>query len=442
MTVTDIQNALIKHRRPLALLIAIAVLVCHFYLMAAQTYTATVYIKYLGANAESGKTANGSALNPYEITDPYVVGEALKQLGMNDMRASALAQKITVTPVVSSAEQEKYASWIDRFSSYDETEDNKLNPVFYRIQFESDESIQFAKDFLGALIQQYRFYYADQYIGQRMVIVETEATILNADYFLAAQRLQSRLETNIDYLRAIVNGDGNYRSPSTGYAIEDLMAAYGLLLETRLAPVNRYILDLGISKDAPTLIASLRHGIDNAQLDSEKNAQKAETQEQLMVLYAEKNYEYMWEVTEGSEESSQVHNDAERDKRYNTVKTTYDQMVLDYVNYATAGRDRLIDKAYSEYYLSQFTTVSATSDELDEEMGEIYAQYQQLHDLTVRTLEDYNASRSAQYLMQVSGVQVDEKLPDLLYYAVSGVLAVGLGVLAVLFLELKRANKI
>ena len=161
-----------------------------------------------------------------------------------------------------------------------------------------------------------------------------------------------------------------------------------------------------------------------------------------MELYAEKNYEYLWEVIDGDEDNSQVRHDAERDERYNTVKTTYDQMMMDYVGYATTSRDLLIDKAYNETYLSQFTTVSATSEELDEDMAGIYAEYQQLHTLTVRTLEDYNAYLSAQHLMQVSGVQVQETLPDLLFYAASGILSVGLGVVCILFLELRREKKL
>ena len=442
MTVTEIQTVLLKHKRPLALFVAVVVLLCHFYLGFAQTHTATVYIKYLGEKPENGQAANGSVLKPYEITDSYVVGEALKQLGINDIKASSLAQKITVTPVLSMAEEEKYASWIDQFSSYEETEDDKLNPVYYCIQFESDDGIQFARDFLGALVQQYRIHYAQKYVGQRSVVAELESAVLSADYFIAAQRIQGRLESNMDYLQSIMDGDKNYRSPKTGYSVNDLIDAYAFLLETRLAPVNRYILDLGISKDADTLIASLRHSIDNAQLDSEKNAQKAETQEQLMELYAEKNYDYMWEVVGGDEDNSQVRHDAERDKRYNTVKTTYDQMVLDYVGYATTSRDLLIDKAYNESYLSQFTSVSATNEALNAELADIYAEYQQLHDLTIRTLDGYNAYLSAQHLMQVSGVQVEETLPDLLFYAVSGILSVGLGVVCVLFLELKRKNKI
>ena len=442
MTVTDIQKALLKYKRPLALLVAIVVLLCHFYLGIAQTHTATVYIKYVDENAKNGQAADGSVLKPYEITDSYVVGEALKQLGINDISASSLAQNITVTPVLSTAEKEKYASWIDQFSSYEDTEDNKLNPIYYCIEFKSGEGVSFAQDFLGALVQQYRIHYAQKYVGQRVVVAETEAAILNADYFVAAQRLQARLETNMDYLRAITNSDKNYRSPSTGYSINDLMEAHAFLLETKLAPTNRYILDLGITKDADTLIASLNNSIDNAQLNSDKNAQKADTQEELMAVYAEKNYEYMWEVINGDENNSQVQNDTERDEHYTTVKTTYDQMMLDYVNYATTSRDLLIDKAYNQAYLSQFIVDSTTSETLDENVAEIYKEYRQLHNLTVRTLEDYNENLAARHIMQVSGIQVIETLPDLLYYAAGGILAAGLGVVCVLFLELKREKKI
>ena len=248
MSVADIQKSLLKHKRYLALFVAVVMLLCHGYLAIAQTHTATVYIKYVGAHAEDGKAADGSVLKPYEITDSYVVGQALKQLGINEVRASALAQNITVTPVLSTAEREKYASWINQFSSYEETEDNKLNPIYYCIKFQSEEGPAFARDFLGALVQQYRIHYAQKYVGQYVVVAETESAILNADYFLAAQRLQERLETNIDYLTTILNGDSNYRSPNTGYSISDLVDAHAFLLETKLAPTNRYILDLGISK--------------------------------------------------------------------------------------------------------------------------------------------------------------------------------------------------
>ena len=84
---------------------------------------------------------------------------------MQDKNVNALAQRIKVTPVISAAEQEKYASWIDQFSDYENTEENKATPIYYRIEFQSKEGIGFAQEFLNALIQQYRSYYTERYAG-------------------------------------------------------------------------------------------------------------------------------------------------------------------------------------------------------------------------------------------------------------------------------------
>ena len=64
MSVTDIQKSLLKYKRYLALLVAIVVLLCHVYLEFAQTHTATVYIKYVGENAENASGSPGRCPSP------------------------------------------------------------------------------------------------------------------------------------------------------------------------------------------------------------------------------------------------------------------------------------------------------------------------------------------------------------------------------------------
>lgn len=437
MNVNDIQTALWRCRKGLILLISFAVMLCHFYLQSSQAHSATVYIRFLGNQAESGIAADGSELNPYEISNPYVVGEALKQLGVTQQKASTIAQDISVTPILSNAEKEKYASWIDQFSSYEESEENKIHATFFCVQFKTEEGDAFARDFLSALVQQYRLYYTKTYAGTVSLVMITEDNFLNADYFDASQRLQTQIESNIDYLATITASDTDYRSPKTGFAISDLIDAHKLLLETRLSSVSRYITDLGVSRDSGTLIASLQSRIDQAQMESDKNAAKATTQDELMSLYVEKNYEYLWNVT-GEDSDSQIREEVERDEHYREIKTTYDQMMLDYVRYAVKSRDLLVDKAYEEFYLSKFTAVSTASTALEEELMEIYQDYAELHTVTEQTLVDYNNFRSAQHISQVSGIQTEETLPDLLYYAVSAIFACCLGVACIILLEYRR----
>lgn len=441
MTVADIQQWLWKSRKWIAVFVAAALLLCFAYIGFKQTYAAEVYIKYLGEDAEDGLAPNGSVLNPYEIADPFVVSKALEQLGMSDMKAANICRNITVTPVVSIAEEEKYASWVNSFSSYNETEEEKPHAVYYCVQFRTGEGAEFAQNFLGALVRQYRDYYTKTYATTNALVVLEENMLLRGDYFEAVQSLQGRVEDNIDYLDMIVTDDWNYRSPITGYSIRDLIDEHSLFLQTKIAPLGKYVLEHGFSKDANTLTASLKTKIDNAQMDSEKAAQEAGTQLQLMEVYAEKNYEYLWEVS-GEDNSSQVRENAERDDYYNNVKTTYDQMMQDYVDYAAKSKDLLIDKAYNEIYLGSFTASSVNSDYLDSLIPQIYDEYAALHALTEDTLEGYNEYKASRYILQASGVSVKETLPVLLYCAVTLVVALGISMGGVVFVELKRKKVI
>ena len=442
MTATDIFAALWKRKSIIALFAAVALLACHLYLFGGQTYTATVYIKYLEDGAVDGVATNGSSLDPYEITDPYVVSKALEQIGMENKNVNSIAQRIKVTPVSSSAEQEKYASWIDQFSSYESTEEGKATPVYYRIDFTAKEGIEFAKSFISALIQQYQSYYTKRYSGFSEIALVPEAVVLNSDYYYSVELMHEQIKDNISYLSNIASSDIDYRSPMTGYSLTDLIDAYDLLIETGIAPVMQYILDTGVSKDIATLIAGLRQSADIAQQESDENAEKANTEEQMMLLYAEKNKEYVATVISPDYYDTQIRGDVERDKAYIRNFTTYDQLMLDYVDYAVKSGDLLIDKAYTEKNLSVFGEAESSGDAPIEEIAEIYKQYALLTDITEQTLDGYNAFKSGRVIIQVCGIRTAETLPELMYYAVSGVLGlcVGCGIFVIIGLKKMRED--
>ena len=438
MTATDIFAALWKRKNIIALFLAVALLACHVYLFVGQTHTATVYIKFMEENAVDGVATNGTKLDPYEIAEPYIVSKALSQMGMEQKNASSIAQRIKVTPVISSAEQEKYASWIDQFSNYENTEEGKLTPIYYRIDFKSNEGVGFAQSFISALIQQYRSYYTERYSGFSEVALVSESAVLNSDYFYSLELLHTQIEDIISYLGNIASTDIDYRSPKTGYSLTDLIDAYDLLIETGIAPVMQYILDAGISKDVSTLIAGLQQSSDMAQKESDENAEKANTQEQMMLLYAEKNKEYVSTVISPDDYDAQVRGDVERDKAYIRNFTTYDQLMLDYVDYAVKSGDLLIDKAYINENLLKFRNTASPDSAPIEEISNIYDQYALLMNITEETLDGYNAQKSGKVLLQVSGVRTTETMPELLYYSVSSILALCLSCGILVVCELKK----
>jgi hypothetical protein len=124
---------------------------------------------------------------------------------------------------------------------------------------------------------------------------------------------------------------------------------------------------------------------------------------------------------------NQVYSDVERDKIHNREKTTYDQLTLDYVDFAVNSSNLKIDKTYIDANLSQFKNAAASADAPDAEITTIYEKYADLMNITERTLDDYNTFKSARTMCQVSGIKIAETLPELLYYAVSAILALCLG---------------
>ena len=440
MIATEIFTSFWKQKKVIALFVAIALLVCHACILIGQTHTATVYIKFLEQNALEGTATNGTKLNPYEITDSYIVSKALNQLGMKEKNVNAIAQRINVTPMISSAEQEKYASWINEFSDYEKTEDKKSTPIYYKIEFESKEGYQFAQTFLSALIEQYRNYYTERYSGYCEVALVPESVALNSDYFYSVELLQKQVEETMSYLSNNASKGVDYRSPKTGYSLSDLADAYYSLLEMKIAPITQYILDTGVSKDASTLVAGLQQSAAAAQRESDENATKADTQKQMMLLYAEKNKEYVSSVISPEDYNNQIYGDMERDRTYLRNLTTYDQFMNDYVDYAVKSGDLLIDKAYINKNLLRFGNSTSSGISPTEEIAEIYEQYALLMNITDQTLDDYNAYRSGRVILQVCSIQTEETLPELLYYTVSGIFALCLACGFIVINELKKSR--
>ena len=118
-------------------------------------------------------------------------------------------------------------------------------------------------------------------------------------------------------------------------------------------------------------------------------------------------------------------------------------MMLEYTSYAANSRDQLIDNAYYEDYIKYFDKKEpATNPEVEAKLESVCEKYNELHQLTEETLADYNFYKSARYITTLSGVSADETMGEMIYYAATVVLVLGLGVLIILFNELKKRRKI
>ena len=441
MSVSEFQSYLLKYKKYLAIFVSLSLLLCTIFINGTQSYTAEIYIKYLGDKAESGLTENGKELNPYEISDALVVKKALESIGVENTSYNTIRKGIRVSPIILSSEEAKYASYIDNFSNYDNTEENKTQPVYFSVKFTTKQSDEFARKFLNALIEEYRIYYVEKYAYSDDMTLISEDAVMQYDYFETAELLEGKIRNNIGYLNNIISGDTDFRSAQTGYSMRDLANAYDSLLKNDLAGVSQIILENGISRNGDVLKNTLQNQADAAVLDSNMNAEKAATQKELMKTYSKKNKEYVWS-TSNADDDNQIHSDIERDRAYSTDKSVYDQMILDYVNYGIKSKDLLIDKDIYTKNIEHFSNESAQNTQVEQLLSDICDKYNTIQQLTEKTIDDYNNYKSSRYLTTISGIAISEDVNELINYVSTLVLSLGFGVIAIVFLELKRKKKI
>lgn len=441
MSVAEIQNCLIKYKKPLAVFVSLCLLLCIVYLNVSQSYTAEIYIKYIDEKAEQGLTPDGHELNPYEMTDALVVKKALNSIGIKSTNYNSIRKSITVTPVVLSSEEAKYASYIDSFSDYDNTEENKPHPIFYSVRFTTKQGEEFARKFLDALIVQYRIYYVEKYAYNDDMTLISEKAVMEFDYYETATVLENKLRNNIDYLNNIVSSDSDFRSPQTGFSMKDLAVQYESILHNDLADVSQLIIENGISKNSVVLRKALQTRADNAALDSNANSEKAATQMELLEAYSNKNKEYVWNSSE-IEDEYQIFSDTERDLVYSTDKSVYDEMISDFVSYSIKSRDLIIDKDIYLSNVERFSNKSEQNSQVEELLSKVCKKYNTVQQLTEKTISDYNYFKSSRYLASVSGIAASKSLSGIIYYVSTLVISLGFGILFIVFLELKRKKKI
>ena len=437
MSVSEIQSSLLRYRRSLTILVCIAILFCALFLRMKQSCTSQVYIRYDTTQAQQGLTQSNEPLNPYEISDAQIVTKALERIDATNVSIDRVVQNIHVTPVQSVAELEKYEAWIDNFSDYEEDETGKAFPVNYCVSFQTDRGEEFAWGFLSALLDEYSKYYAEKYSWHNNVTVLSDDVIQEHDYWKVAQTLHGKFDSVKSVLSNIEATDLNYRSPRTGWSVRDLTDAFAFLEQTKLAATEQYILENGVSRDRDVLRADLKVKVDKAGQESARSDELARTRRALMDKYSERNRDYLWQ-DRADEETIQIREDIEHNSWYNESLTTYDQLMVEFVSYQIESKNFDADRQIYWEQVEQFSNGSDDDGMAAQRLTEICADFEQLFEVTEETLEDYNLFKQGRNIRQLSGIAVNDTISELICYAISVVLSLGVGVVAVVFVELKR----
>lgn len=443
MTIQSLFDSIIKNKRIIAFLVAASVLLCTAALNFVHSTTAKVIIKFVGEDAAEGLTEKGTEIDPYEMSSALIIKNAAQNLGYNNINTEPIRRNMTITPITSTAEKEKYASWIENFSDYGENEDEMESPVYYSVTYRTSEGDDYARNMLYSIVKSYRDYYTKKYTYQYDITNLDSDINSQYDYYEIIELLGNKIDSNIDYLNNMIESDFDYRSYKLGYSLQDLIDQYKQLEETDLAIAEQTILDNTLSKNYSVLISSLKQKSVTAEQNAQLNGQYSQSVQELMNKYSEKNSEYMWDRFGEDEQSNQVREDVERDDVYAQYQSTYDRLITDYTEYRTEQENQLIDKKHYDEVIADFENGAKKdiqNDEIEQELSIICDSFHNISDITKQVVDEYNIYRESKSVLAVSGVIVESSANTIFYYTLSILMALSIGILFSIFKELYKAH--
>lgn len=179
---------------------------------------------------------------------------------------------------------------------------------------------------------------------------------------------------------------------------------------------------------------SLQNKATDAEYDISESNKKAETEQELMSVYSDKNKQYLWnndsEKSGEDSESSQVRENVERDKVYSQNKSVYDNLILDYVKYKTDALNASVDKKRYESDINAFSEDFSNTEaekEIETRLENVCERFNGLYAVTKRTLDDYNFYKSSNSIKCVSGVVSHKSTSTMFYYMVCLIMALMMG---------------
>ena len=125
--------------------------------------------------------------------------------------------------------------------------------------------------------------------------------------------------------------------------------------------------------------------------------------------------------------------------RYDESKSVYDQMVLDYVTYSANSVNLTVDSQLLTEALESFPNDEGGKvhhAEIERLLEDTCRSFNELYEITKSTVEDYNTYKSSHSIETISGVVSHKTTSSIFYYLVSVVLAIMIGAILCILLEL------
>lgn len=381
-----------------------------------QSYTASTVIEYTNAEASDGFAPDGSKIDTSEIYGSYIISKVIQNLGIDPSTANMdnIRNSISITSIITDEQQQIFDGKVAQ------GEDANLIATRYMVTFTSgvDHDKDYPRTMLNEILDVYSAWYGETHVNSsRAANGVNDIYSKGYDYIEMMDVIDDSLGATLEVLDGKVSGDSSFRSSETGYSFSDLFWEYDLLQKIEVPKITAKILANKITKNRDVLLNKYRNR--NNDLSIENTASDEEIQKIKGVI---DSYVGMMSSSGNTNITSdyilQDIYDNIRDGD-NTVKTdqttSYDKLLIRYVEDRTQSTANVIDAAYNDYILDTFSTAPDQSpqgqqDEIASEIQTLVNQINTLYTNLEETTDEYNEYLGAANISVLSSVGVTEKI--------------------------------
>ena len=381
-----------------------------------QSYTASTVIEYTNAEASDGFAPDGSKIDTSEIYGSYIISKVIQNLGIDPSTANMdnIRNSISITSIITDEQQQIFDGKVAQ------GEDANLIATRYMVTFSSgvDHDKDYPRTMLNEILDVYSAWYGETHVNSsRAANGVNDIYSKGYDYIEMMDVIDDSLGATLEVLDGKVSGDSSFRSSETGYSFSDLFREYELLQKIEVPKITAKILANKITKNRDVLLNKYRNR--NNDLSIENTASDEEIQKIKGVI---DSYVGMMSSSGNTNITSdyilQDIYDNIRDGD-NTVKTdqttSYDKLLIRYVEDRTQSTANVIDAAYNDYILDTFSTAPDQSpqwqqDEVASEIQTLVEQINTLYSNMEETTDEYNEYLGAANISVLSSVGVTEKI--------------------------------
>lgn len=358
------------------LVTAVGCLGVYEFISSRQSYTATAVIQYAGPNASEGLNADGTRIDPSEITSASVINKTIQDLGLTASTES-IRPRISVQEVIPEDEETKKETALSNGDEYE------YYPTTYAVSFtvDSKDATDYARNVLDSVLTNYFQYYSETHVDADIFPNNaSNVSVANYEYIDCVEILRNNANESAAFLRKKAEEKYGFYSVKSGYSFSDLVSEYEYLTQNALNDLYAYVINNKLVRDYTT----------------QPSGDVTTTYDKLIQHYANLHAERI---------------DA-------AIAQGKAQEILD----AYADVTRNTDPASAE--------AQWASDRIDE----LVQKFTSLYELSIETVEEFNQVNGADNIKMKNSIVVNAKLNLKLYAALSVILFLFLGCFCAIFL--------